>query len=410
MSFAYLFERFPSAVQTFCYREVIAMHALGMEPFVVSIRRPHDAPDLELPFKVHYLSDEETRPRVEVSFGVRMRTPSALRHRDRLRFEDAMELGPLLKALGIRHVHAHFGGIAARAAWWLRRIHGIRYSYTGHANDIFCESGAAVTNAMLAEDATFIATETDFAREWMVRTHPTASNRVFRVFNGIEIAPLVRSAESQPPRIVSVGRLVKKKGFPVLLRACALLRGRGAEFGCDIVGGGPLDATLRAMIAELRLDDCVVMHGPQSQSFVRALMEKARVFALAAQRESDGGSDNLPTVIMEAMAASLPVVSTKVAGISEMVDDGETGSLVAEQDPAAIADALAPFLSNATLATHFGARGYERAKEKFSIMNSTCALARLLSSHAGVLAPAAAIARGPALRCSFWRCWLKWFC
>ena len=403
MSFAYLFERFPSAVQTFCYREVFAMHALGMEPFVVSIRRPHDAPDLALPFEVHYLSDEETRPRVKVSFSVRMRTPSALRHRDRLRFEDAMELGPILKARGIRHVHAHFGGIAARAAWWLRRIHGIRYSYTGHANDIFCESGAAITNAMLAEDATFIATETDYAREWMERTHPTASGRVFRVFNGIEIAPAARGEESKPPRIVSVGRLVEKKGFPDLLRACVLLRGRGVEFGCDIVGGGPLDATLRAMIAELGLGDCVVMHGPQPQSFVRALLAKARVFALAAQREGDGGSDNLPTVIMEAMVASLPVVSTKVAGIPEMVDNGETGSLVAEHDPASLADALAPFLTYADLADRLGTKGLERAKEKFSITNSAITLARLITSRAGVRAPAAAFTRDPALRIPFWR-------
>ncbi len=403
MSFAYLFERFPSAVQTFCYREVIAMHALGMEPFVVSIRRPHDAPDLALPFEVHYLSVEETRPRVKVPLFVRWRTPSALRHRDRLRFEDAMELGPLLKARGIRNVHAHFGGIAARAAWWLRRTHGIRYSYTGHANDIFCESGAAITNAMLAKGATFIATETDYAREWMESTHPAARGRVFRVFNGIEIAPPVRGAESQPPRIVSVGRLVEKKGFPDLLRACALLRGRGVEFGCDIVGGGPLDATLRAMIAELGLGDCVVMHGPQQQPFVRTLLANARVFALAAQREGDGGSDNLPTVIMEAMAASVPVVSTKIAGIPEMVDDGETGRLVAEHDPAAFADALAIFLTDAALAARSGANGYVRAKEKFSIANTATALARLLASRAGVRAPAAALARDPALHIPFWR-------
>ncbi len=408
MSFAYLFERFPSAVQTFCYREAIAMHAVGMEPFVVSIRRPHDAPNLALPFDVHYLSNEETRPRVKVSFSVRMRTPSALRHRDRLRFEDAMELGPILKARGIQHVHAHFGGIAARAAWWLRRIHCIRYSYTGHANDIFCESGAAITNAMLAEDATFIATETDYAREWMERTHPAARGRVFRVFNGIEIAPQVRGVELRPPRIVSVGRLVEKKGFPDLLRACALLRGRGLEFGCDIVGGGPLDGTLRAMIGELGLGDCVVMHGPQPQSFVRELLAKARVFALAAQRDGDGGSDNLPTVIMEAMVASVPVVSTKVAGIPEMVDEGETGRLVAEHDPAALAEALAFFLTDGDLAARFGAKGRVRAAEKFSSANSATMLAQLLTSRAGVRAPATAIARDPKLQIPFWRrCFLR---
>ncbi len=266
---------------------------------------------------------------------------------------------------------------------------------------------------MLVRDARFIATETDYSRERLERDYPDASGKTFRVFNGIHFdegqvkadEPEFTGTEEQP-RIVSVGRLVEKKGFPDLLRACALLRERGVKFGCDIVGGGPLDSALRAMVSELGLGNCVVMHGPQSQSEVRALLAQARVFALACQREGDGGSDNLPTVIMEAMAAGLPVVSTKITGIPEMVKDGETGTMVAENDPHAIADALAPFLDNSSLAKQFGANGRERAKAKFAVGTTTTVLARLLASHGGVCAPRSALARDPSLHSPFWRRWL----
>src|SRR5688572_2425293 len=161
---------------------------------------------------------------------------------------------------------------------------------------------------------------------------------------------------SPPPRMVSVGRLVEKKGFPQLIRVCAELRDQGVPFACDIVGGGPMEMELRQLIAELGLGEMVRLHGAQPQSAVRRFLANARVFALAAQVEGDGGSDNLPTVIMEAMAAGLPVVSTRVAGIPEMVDENATGRLVRPDELGAFADRLAEYLGDADLARQHGAR------------------------------------------------------
>ena len=420
MSFAYLHECFPDPTKTFVYREVAQMVKMGMEPVIFSVREPsveekalmgaHD-------FQVQYLPGETElralieRERDSFSRGQRRELSHWRAQKgDSNRVFEALWLGRELRRLGVRHVHAHFAGLAARTAWLVRRLWGIGYSFTGHADDIFSPEEKPISLAMLVRDARFIATETDYSRERLERDYPDAKEKTFRVFNGIHFDEAQVKAEEpeftgteEPPRIVSVGRLVEKKGFPDLLRVCALLRERGVKFGCDIVGGGPLDSALRAMVSELGLGDCVVMHGPQPQSQVRALLAGARVFALACQREGDGGSDNLPTVIMEAMVASLPVVSTKVAGIPEMVDDGETGSLVAEHDPASLADALAPFLTYADLADRLGTKGLERAKEKFSITNSAITLARLITSRAGVRAPAAAFTRDPALRIPFWR-------
>ena len=417
MSFAYLHECFPDPTKTFVYREVAAMAELGMVPAVFSIRRPSEEEQQRmeaLQFETRYLpSEPELRALIEQereSFSRAQR--KALSHwrgqkGDSTRVFEALWLGRELKRLGIRHVHAHFAGMASRTAWLVRELWGIGYSFTGHADDIFSPEQKPITLEMLVRDARCIATETDFSRARLEREFAAASGKTRRVFNGIrfdEAAPA--PAESAgPPRIASVGRLVEKKGFPDLIQACAQLRDQGVAFACDIVGGGPLESELRGAISELRLEGHVHLHGAQPQSFVRQILAGARLFSLAAQMEGDGGSDNLPTVIMEAMAVGLPVVSTRIAGIPEMVEDGETGRLVESRQPAALADAMAAYLADAELSRRQGARGRERARVKFDVQASACQLAELLVEQAGVVAPPAAITRHSALRESGGRPW-----
>ena len=223
-------------------------------------------------------------------------------------------------------------------AWWLRRLSGIPYSFTGHANDIFCETGYPVSNERLVRDARFIVTETDYARHWMEEKYPFARGKVRRVFNGIALDGFPPRQPPGPiPRILSVGRYVEKKGFGDLIEACAVLRAAGrSQFECLIVGGGPLAETLQAQIRAAWPRPSVKLLGPRPQGEVRRLLAEAQLFVLACVVEEGGGSDNLPTVIMEAMACGLPVVSTRVAGVPEMIADGEDGLLVPAHDPPAL--------------------------------------------------------------------------
>jgi colanic acid/amylovoran biosynthesis glycosyltransferase len=415
MSFAYLHESFPDPTKTFVYREVVAMRALRMEPVVFSIREPsaEEKARMEtIDVAVRYLPEEgELRRQIDAGraeFSRRQRR--ALSHwraqkGDSNRVFEALWLGGELRRLGIRHIHAHFAGLAARTAWLLRELWRISYSFTGHADDIFSPENKPISLEMLVRDAKFIATETDYSRARLEREYPAARGKTFRVFNGIgpmEIPPS-RTVVSAAPRIVSVGRMVEKKGFPDLLRAVASLRDREVSFGCDLVGGGPLESEVRALIDEFKLGDRVIAHGAQPQSVVRQLLADARVFALAAQTEGDGGSDNLPTVIMEAMATGLPVVSTEIAGIPEMVDEGVTGGLAAEHDVRALAELLLRYLQDPDLAKRHGAEGRLRAAEKFQVSASAEQLAELLVRRGGVVPPAAVAARFPAWRVSFLR-------
>jgi glycosyltransferase involved in cell wall biosynthesis len=142
----------------------------------------------------------------------------------------------------------------------------------------------------------------------------------------------------------------------------------------------------------------VQLLGPRSQGEVRQLLAAAQLFVLACVPEKDGGSDNLPTAIVEAMLARTPVISTRLAGIPEMIVDGQDGLLVPPKDPAALADAMARLLSDPAGAESLGQKGRLSAEGKFAVEKTTALLKHLLVARAPVSLPASARALDPSLR------------
>jgi glycosyltransferase involved in cell wall biosynthesis len=398
-SFAYLFERFPSFVQTFVYREAEEMIRQGMNPWLVSVRKPEDPGPLaaRMDGDIFYLPEEKSlrqevdsrRSEGKVGWRAHKAIPRHRGEKDSQRMFEAVWIAPELKARGIRHVHAHFGGMATRTAYWLKKLFGFTYSFTGHANDIFCDTEFSLTNADLAREARFIVTETDYARRWMEERYPFTKGRVFRVFNGIDPGGFFpRQLEGAVPRIVSVGRYVGKKGFDILIDACAVLRDRGIEFSCDIIGGGPLQEVLERMVCDRNVGEYVRILGPRPQEEVRRALAESQVFALACQPDEEGGSDNLPTVIAEAMLTGIPCISTNLAGVPEMIDDGVNGLLVQPRNATALADGLERLLVDREFANRLAQAGLASAREKFSIEKSVRELRELLSKKARVHDPA----------------------
>jgi glycosyltransferase involved in cell wall biosynthesis len=414
-SFAYLYERFPSFVQTFVYREAMEMVRQKMAPRLISLRRPEESAQVaeNVAAEVWYLPEpdemraesDRLREERQLPGAIHNAIREARKKHDSNRIFEAVWLGPQLRREGIHHVHAHFGGMAARTAWWLRHLYGITYSFTGHANDIFCTTDFPISNADLVRDAKFVVTETDYARQWMQKEHRRAAGKVFRVYNGIDRDFLPRKPAAASFQILSVGRYVQKKGFGDLISACRLLRERGHQFQCQIVGEGPLQADLDSRIEQGGLRGMVHLIGPRSQKEVRQLLSEAHLFVLACVREPGGGSDNLPTVIMEAMMGGVPVVSTAIAGVPEMITDAQTGMLVAPNTPSALANAIEKLMDDPVLSERFASRGREHAATNFSIESTTRALKHLLVKHAGVKPPSEAYALDPALP----RGWLSRF-
>ena len=392
---AYLFERFPSLGQTFAYREVAELKRQGADVQVFSIRRPTNEPledwDPEIVRAVRYLPDERTLVKeVETARDLPASAKRALeewgRKTDFLRLHQACWIGLRLQAEGIERAHAHFAGMAARTAYWLKRFFGIDYSLTANANDIFAPREFEISLPMLFAEATAVVTVSDFAVARLRERFPQHAARFHRVYNGLAVAEFqAGGAASVPARIISIGRLIEKKGFTDLVDACAKLRARDVEFRSELVGDGPLRPHLEAQIAAHEMGTCVRLRGAQTQREIIDAFAEASVFALACKPATDGDMDNLPTVIMEAMAAGLPIVSTHVAGIPEMVVDGVNGQLVAPGDTDALADALARIISDPQLGREMGRRGREMANEKFSIEANVRTLAKILSSPSAKL-------------------------
>ena len=393
MRFAYLFERFPSFGQTFCYREVAELDRQGVAPIIFSIRNPKDEPaqdwDARIVKCVHYLPEER-----ELLNDVRQASKkgrlaaeivAALdgwgRRTDFLRLYQAAYVGLRLQEAGISHVHAHFAGMAARTAFWVAKFFSITFSFTAHANDIFAPSKFEIGLDKLVGAARVVVTETDYAERFLRERFPERADRIHRIYNGLNLAEFGRATfSSDPPSIVAIGRLIVKKGFANLIRACALLVERGRSFQCDIFGEGPLENQLRVQIEQLGLQEFVRLPGPKPQHDLRARLADASVFVLPSVPEPEGGMDNLPTVIMEAMATGLPVVSTRIGGIPEMVVENETGFLVQPDDAVALAGAIEKLTNERSLGQRLGQAGYERAQRLFSIENNLRELCALLSS------------------------------
>jgi glycosyltransferase involved in cell wall biosynthesis len=389
---AYVFERFPSFTQTFCVREILELERQGLRPLVFSIRdtrleeesQKHFPPDLYE--RVHFLpqGDElvEEVKRLKAEGKLPQSVVLTLRHwndhgdrADKRRVHEAAYIGVKLQEAGVRHAHSHFAGIGARTCWWLKFFYDISYSFTGHANDLFCKTDFEITLAKLMRDSCLVVTVSDYTVRNLQERFPESAGKVKRVYNGLNLEPFRAAGQRRDEQAVwsgerlifTVGRLIEKKGFDDLVRACALMRKDGVrDFRCVIVGDGPLENELRELIHANEVEDWVELAGPKSQDEIIAYLERAAIFALPCVTEKDGGKDNLPTVIMEAMGARVPCVSTILAGVPEMVIDGETGRLVAERQPEDFARAMAEVLADQERAMAMGKAGELRAVELFA--------------------------------------------
>ena len=306
------------------------------------------------------------------------------RRTDFLRLYQAVYVGLRLREMGIDHVHAHFAGMAARTAFWINKFFSITFSFTAHANDIFSPRQFEIGLDKLVDTARAIVTETDYAARFLRERFSHRADRVHRVYNGLDLAEFGRvDFSSTPPLIIAVGRLIPKKGFGDLINTCALLSERGKSFRCEIIGEGPLENELRRQIGELGLQNNVALPGVKPQTPLRRRLAAANVFVLPSVIDPDGGMDNLPTVIMEAMATGLPVVSTNLGGIPEMVVENETGFLVQPGNVVAMADAIEKVISDCSFAARLGRCGHERAQALFSIEKNVRELCVLLSAGRG---------------------------
>jgi glycosyltransferase involved in cell wall biosynthesis len=402
---AYILRSYPRLSQTFIVNEILSLEQLGLKIHLLAITNPHEPIVQEyvshVRAPVEYLEDAAKRERsavlaeharaeqqaperyaatrgyVEQNADLDDGYTSAARFEC---FDYAVHVTALLErerraGQPIDHLHAHFAHDPTLIALLVHMLTGVSFSFTAHARDLVQIPPRALIERIA--QASFVLTCSGTNIDYVNNTVPAPLRAKVRlIHHGVNLdgfAPITQNqelrTENQPDTrgsqfsvlgssdllILSVGRLVEKKGFPDLIAACARLRQAGQQFRCAIYGEGPLHGQLSALIERLELADCVTLAGERGQAQLIPIFQSADIFALAPFVTEDGDRDGIPNVLVEAMACGLPVVSTTVAGIPELVRHGENGLMVAPRDVDALADALATLLGDQSRRERMGA-------------------------------------------------------
>lgn len=376
----YVVKRYPRYSETFIVTEMLAHEEAGLPLEVFALRPPCDT----------HFQNEIARVRAPVTYlpseGIRAadfwamlqqaarRVPdlwSALaqvEHDDARDVWQAAVLAQHVRDRGIRHLHAHFATAAASVARLAAMMTGITYTFTAHAKDIYGPDVRADDLQWKLADATAAITVSDYNLDYLRRTCGSAAARVRRIYNGLPLDEFRHASPAvRPPLIVTVGRLVEKKGFADLIDACALLAGAGRDFSCEVIGAGPLEPILCERIANAGLSSRVHLLGPRPRTEVARRMREAAVLAAPCVVSADGDRDGLPTVLLEAMALGTPVVATDVTGIPELVRHDCTGLIVGQRNPAQLANALELILRDADLRVRLATAARARIEEHFDV-------------------------------------------
>jgi glycosyltransferase involved in cell wall biosynthesis len=242
---------------------------------------------------------------------------------------------------------------------------GKPYSFTAHAHDIFLPNPYLSGNLTAAQT---VVTISEYNRRFLISSG-TPAKKITVIPCGLDLQEFCVQPDRTPAHgtIVSIGRLDPIKGFLSLIDACALLQERGVPFACEIVGEGPQRRELEQQIHAHGLREKFHLLGALSQAQVREVLARAELFVLPSVRTADGNQDGIPVALMEAMALGIPVISTQVSGIPELVIDEVSGLLIPPQDARALAAALERLLGNASLREKVAAGGSQMVRAHHDI-------------------------------------------
>jgi glycosyltransferase involved in cell wall biosynthesis len=390
---AYIMSRFPKLTETFILREIVAMERLGVridlypllrerqplvqpaaEPYV---RRAHYLPFLSVDIlrsQAWYLRDRGRRRRyaralLDVIVGT-WRSPNFLVGGLGI-FPKVAHAARAMAADRVDHVHCHFANHPALAGFIVQRLVGIPYSFTAHGSDLHVDR--TMLESKVREAAFAVAISEDNRRVIVAACGPDLADRVAVIHCGVEpavYAPDPDQHESDPGiglRIIAIGTLHEVKGQAHLIEACRLLRERGVVVSCRIVGDGPDRPALSRQIAEAGLEESVILLGSLTESEVIDALHAADVMVAPSVPTQRGKREGIPVVLMEGMAAGLPVVASRLSGIPELVEDGVSGVLVPPGDAASLATALAALAADQGQRQRMGAAGRATVIRDFDV-------------------------------------------
>ena len=397
----YVVKMFPRLSETFILNEILELERQGLVLHIFSLKRPAQSEAKmaagAVRARITYLPDRiyhEPVRALRAQLGVLLTHPAGylktllhvLRGRELRSFARGLRRFCQTCCLvhemaGVRHLHAHFASDPTRLASWARMICSISYSVTTHAKDLYQDDRIASDGLRhKLSRARFVIANSEYSASALRGCFPgEALTKVLTIYNSVDLSQFpARSKEPKEPMILSIGRLVEKKGFEDLLKACWMLKVWGVEFQCEIIGSGARHDVLKVLISDLDLEPCVSLHGQRPQRDLYKHYREAMVFALPCVVAANGDRDILPNVLKEAMAIGVPVVTTRLPGIEELITHEQSGLLVPAGDTEALAKALRRLLEDAALRHRLATQGRKGIEARFDLSVNFARLRDLL--------------------------------
>jgi len=418
LSIAYIVKAWPRLSETFILNEIISLEQRGVHISIFSVREADAGPSHPkvsqvrakitcLAFRTRWKQAVPAnlrlfwrRPRRYLRVLLRAITVTVVRHHrfaPPWHFFEAGYLADILSRNPVDHLHAHFASTPTLIALYVHRLCGIPYTFTAHAKDIYLSHPDALRSKL--EEAGAVITCTQYNRAFLSEHYgPWCDGKVRSIYHGLDVSQfnfeLSTKLNAGEPMILSVARLVEKKGLGDLIAAADILRRRGRVFHVEVIGSGPQREALRARAKLLGLAERIRLVGAQAHDVVCLAYQRASIFVLPSVIASNGDRDGIPNVLLEAMASGVPVVSTTVSGIPELIESGLDGLLVPPNDPAALAEAIDKLLASPELRESLARAARAKIQSSFSLEASANRLLALFGEPGhrslGVSAPVAA--------------------
>lgn len=402
-SVVYVLKRFPRLSETFILNEILALEAMGLKLRIVSLYMAGTSvvhnQVASIRAQVHYIPQSFWRElprmlRAQGHFLIRhpgrwIRAFSIMFWRFNLkavrRWLQSGFLAQQLEGTDVRHIHAHFSTSPTTVAMMTSTLLDFQFSFTCHAKDVYADSRLHSPGFFRnLSRASFVVCASVETKQDIVEAWPDVPRGKIRVvYNGLDLERFRRrtSEPTNDPLILGVGRFVEKKGFPYLIEACRLLEDRSVPFKCEIVGYGATRKSLLELISSLGLEDRVSLVPPLAQDELVGYYRRASVFCLPTMIASNDDRDILPNVVKEAMAVGVPVITTALPGMDELVEHERSGLLVPQKNAPALADALEVLLEDHDLRRRLAQEGRRKIEERFDRSKNVAQLYGFLEGH-----------------------------
>ena len=400
LKIAYLAPEIPALSATFVYNEILGLEKSGYRVVPLSVHLPHSPAEGDalgdLGSRTEYLYRTPKSKVLQDNLYLLASRPvrylrvlaSAVGDAGRVGRFNRVGLGLLYRffvAAGVArilldenctHLHVHFAHIPTDIAMYAAGISAIPFSFTAHANDLFERGWLPEQKVRRAE---FAVTISEHNRQFLIEKG-CPGNKIHVVRCGVDPGAFAAGHGRSPhpiPKIGTLGRMVEKKGIDDLIRACQILKDQNRAFHLEIAGDGPMQSELQALVSDGDLAEQVHFKGPLAHEQVPEWLQGLDMFVLACKKDRYGDMDGIPVVLMEAMLAGVPVISCRISGIPELIEDGKSGLLAEPGNPVDLADAIARLLHDDNLQNDFRTNAMATVQAEFELSKNVAVLDKL---------------------------------